>query len=298
MTDHHLPSLTDDDLSAHLDGEAEPGVADRIAADPAAQARLAEVRRARDLVAASDPPPLPADAAERAIGAALDAAGPEAEPVPTPRRSRRSGPPPIAVAAAVLVLLAVGLALVWSGTRNDASETAGGTVSRAEVDAPTESAADSDGAGSGASRSEPAGGAAPTTVASPHGGGADVSGSNGQAFGTPIELLSLGTFESPDALRTAIATGFPETGRKVEGTARTNTDDASIARCSQLLQSIFRLTEPQTRTAVATVAGDRLLVYEFPAPVDTTTTAPTPPATVLTLAVKPKACDVVLAFQR
>src|SRR4051812_6395945 len=73
MTDH-LPPLSDEDLSAALDGEAPPEVVARIAADPGAQARSAALAAVRNAVA-EQPDPLRAAAVDELIVGALAAVG-------------------------------------------------------------------------------------------------------------------------------------------------------------------------------------------------------------------------------
>jgi hypothetical protein len=66
------PPLDDLQLSDALDGDAGPDVAARLAGDPAARARLDQLRAARDLVAAGEVAPLPDATVDRLVAAALD----------------------------------------------------------------------------------------------------------------------------------------------------------------------------------------------------------------------------------
>lgn len=164
MTD--APPPNDDDLvSAHLDGEAPPGLDARLAAEPALEARRAAFAQVADLVAAPATPPeatreaalaaalevydreiAPAAAATAAPvapvappGAATSPAPPTAAAGPgspagatvTDLAARRRGRalPFLAAAAAVVILVAgIGVALRRSTTTDTTASTAAGSV--------------------------------------------------------------------------------------------------------------------------------------------------------------------------
>lgn len=299
------PPLTDDELSAHLDGEAAPDVAERLAADPEAAARLEQLRGAAATLGAAPVTPLAADVVDDLVGRAVAAADRDAAPdaVVAPLRPSRRSFPSVLVAAVVLVLVAAGLGLVWSGTHGgDPTDTAskGATAERqADQAAPEASgggsvsttAAAGSGGDSGGSTASGAASTPPTTAA------ADVDTS---AAG--VELPDLGAFETPEALRSSLATAFPATAP----TGRGATDagplgQTAIDRCAGLLVEVLPVTGDPTHVGFAQVAGQTVLVYEFTAEVDaaaSTTTVPGAAPTTLTTAVRPQACDPLFVFQR
>src|SRR5699024_3193844 len=124
MADSHHPEpdnpFSDEELSSILDGEADAARVERVEADERARIRLEEWRRgtARGRGAAGPRPPGEVDG--RAIGRAAADAAPAGAPISTlarPSRSSPRGPPRPLVAAVVVVLAAIGLGLIWSGTR-------------------------------------------------------------------------------------------------------------------------------------------------------------------------------------
>jgi hypothetical protein len=125
---------TDEDLSAHLDGEA-PEVADHVAACAACHARLDDLRRAAALVAGAPPPRPPAQARDDAIARALDN-----ETAARPRRLAL-----LAAAAAVLVAAGIATPLLLRGDRQRRTSNALSSARAAsgQTGASTESGADS-----------------------------------------------------------------------------------------------------------------------------------------------------------
>jgi hypothetical protein len=176
MTDHHLPDRDPDELdalaSAHLDGATSAEEAAQVAADPALQARVEELRAVRDAVAAVPPvDPVRRDAAIAAALAAF-AEGGAATTSPAPiapvtslaavaARRRRSPSRALRLvgAAAAVVLLAALVPLLGKlgSSDDDRSETAA-----RDVGAPT-----SDASEGGADAPLADGGATSTTAPAP-----------------------------------------------------------------------------------------------------------------------------------
>jgi hypothetical protein len=303
MNDPSLP-LTDDDLSAHLDGEGGPDLAARIADDPVATARLEELRAAAHAVRGATVPPLGADAVDDLLAGALaasdsapDGRSDPAEHVVTPLAGRRRTGPPWLVAAVVLVLMAVGLGLVWSGTRGSSTDdtaSSAGVAERQVDEDTTESAADGDSGGATEGGEATSGGGAahgsdsPTTAAAEPGlDSADEA----------ADLPDLGPFETPEALRTSLADAFPAAAPTSDATITTS----SVDRCAGLLREVLPVEGDPTHVGVAQVGTETVLVYEFTATADpgsTSTTVAGAPATTLTTAVRPAACDPLFVFQR
>lgn len=299
------PPLDDLDLSAILDGEASADVRDRLAQDPAAQARLDQLRSAQAALMAATVAALPTTEVDELVAAALHAAGgqapvvaePEPEPVTTddplvtPLVSRRRKPvPPWLVAAVVVVLVGLGITLVWDG-RDDADdnfafETVGQSIRTEERsgegtagdNAPASEMAEDDISASSpteAGAATPDGDAAATTTAPT----ADRPG-----------LVELGTFEDADALRVTLRDSFPT------ATADTTTFDDTLAaaadRCLAKVDGLFQTFGPPTATGTAVVAGEDVLVYELPYRTDDGRD------TSLVMAVGEQSCIPVLTFQR
>jgi hypothetical protein len=243
MTD--LPDPLDELASAHLDGATTPEEAARIAADPALQARVEELREARDAVRAAAVAPVDAAQRNAAVAAALaafheaDATHPSATaPVTSLAEvAARRRTPGLALrvlgAAAVLVLVAL-LVPLLAGQDDDAAETAdraseelGDSVADAADDgsAPAQPEGDSE--------SEASGGAdAPTTT-----------------FGATSDRLGyLGSFEDIDALAAAVASGE----LALQPTA---SEDASSLPCVEARQAAFDSSRV-VLAAGAAVAGE------------------------------------------
>ncbi|MCU1497609.1 MAG: hypothetical protein JWM47_1562 [Acidimicrobiales bacterium] len=305
MTDPRQP-LTDEDLSALLDGASADGVAERVEADPRARARLDALRAAREAVAGATVAGLDRSAVDQLIGRALavadePTAGPDAGTggvVAPLRPSRRhpGGVPPLLVAAAVVLLVGVGLVLVWSGR--------GGTPDRDAASRATEITATADGADSGAKSSTAGAGDAkgapatptqqelspyspPTTAATDA-----TAGSNGYAAG----LVELGRFETPEDLRGALKAGFPTAARSTDLWAERGDADlteASVDRCDALVRALFEIEGQARQRGVATVDGATALVYTYAYTLDEE-----PDVTTLTAAADTKSCNVLVSFVR
>lgn len=296
MNDAPSP-LTDDDLSAHLDGEGGPDVADRLAADPAAADRLSELRAAADAVRAVPVVPLEAHVVDalvtRALAAppsAADGPGAAGDPAGRPLAGRRRANPQWLVAAVVLVLVSAGLALVWSGTHGGAADDTASSAGLTErqADGPASDATES----AGSATAGTGGGDAATD-------GDGTAGSTGQAANLP----DLGSFETSDALRSSLATAFPADA--AAGTATSDgapVTEAAVDRCVGLLREVLPVEGDPTHTGFARVGAETVLVYEFTATPDhgstTTSTIAGQALTTLTTAVRTDACDPLFVFQR
>ena len=302
MTDS-TPRL-DDDLSAYLDNEAAPHVAAMIEADAAAKARLAELQSVRDAVGNTAVTPLDDDVVDRLVATALDSASDQADSSPADgqhptatiaslggQRTTRRQPPPWLVAAAVVAFMAIGLGLVWSGTRETPQarfEAVGASINNSgESPSALSSAADSATPPGGVDK-----GVMPSTTM-----GAASSTTSGPAGGTAANplpddvLIDLGTFPTTDALRLALKVSFP-TSPTLTPAASASFDSTTGHRCSDQAKALFTLdTEPSARGA-ATVAGERVVVFEFAYTTDEGR------ATTLVVATTPDACQPVLTFQR
>ena len=288
MTTDPTP-LSDDELSAALDGEASDEVLAAIDASPDARARQAELGAAAARVAAATVPPLDADAVDAMITAALD------EPVApsAPSGRRRTGPPVWAVAAGLLLLVATGLALVWSGRQEDqvAFKTVGASI-----------AADEDAGGSTAESSASDQPTAGEMVLPDHGGTASGAGDGASPSTTTTPetsaaqapLVFLGEFGSGDELRTALAASFSPSPLASTGDAPVDTPpDAAVDRCQQQLEVTLELEGGPTARGYAVVDGEDVLVYEF----DRASFADGTP-TQLIAAVGVDACQQVVFFER
>jgi negative regulator of sigma E activity len=242
MTD--LPDPLDELASAHLDGATTPEEAARIAADPALQARVEELRVARDALRAAAVAPVDAARRNAAVAAAL-AAFHEADtshpPASAPVTSlaevaTRRRTPGLALrvlgAAAVLVLVAL-LVPLLAGQDDDAAETA---------DRASEELQDSvaDAADDGSAPAQPEG-----DTGSEAAGGADAPTTT---FGAASDRLGyLGSFDDIDALAAAVAGGDLHL-------APTSADYASALPCVEARQTAFDSTV--VFAAGATVAGE------------------------------------------
>ncbi len=278
MTDQPTP-LTDEELSAALDDQADASVAARVAASPEAHARSAELAAAAALVANAAVPELPATAVDTLINGALDVPLAPA----APRRESR-GPRPWLVAAAVAALAAVGLGLVLSG--RGASE---------------DHASRSSGAGNDVAESTTAGDgeldAAPEAFDTASESGSIAGSDTPSTLATVgvLPVVDLGAFADGDALREALATSFPtEAARNTTGSSsRAMPADAAVTRCGDQLKVTLELESDPLNAGYATVADSPVLVYEFAAP----SFADGSPTT-LVAAVGEAACDQVVLFER
>jgi len=299
--------LTDDDLSAYLDGEVTDDLAARIEADADAQDRLAQLRGAAVSLSAQPVAPLapsvvddlianalaaantapPPDGSDESDAGSSDATDPH--PLAPPQPIRR-GAPRWLVAAAIVVLMGIGLGFVWSGTHSDTTKPSDLATS-AERAKPTESksAADSDAAAGGD--------ASASAAVPPHGGAGSTNSASSPSVTAKTPVIDLGAFATGDALRTALATSFPAQPVAPKPAVTV----AALDRCAGLLQQVLPIAGAPTHVGVAAVAGKTVAVYEFVGAPDAATTKSSttvPVATTLTVAVHPSACDQVIAFQR
>lgn len=302
-----LTPLTDDDLSAHLDGEGGPDVAARLAADPGARSRLEQLRTAAAAVREAPVPPLEPSLVDQLVTRALEAPASEGDHPPAPGDAvvaplgtRRRADPQWLVAAVVLVLVAAGLALVWSGTRGggaDDTATSAATAERQVDEAAPESAVDGAGSAAGgdtAADADSGGSASSPTTLGPEAG-------LGYA-GDGVALPDLGTFETSELLRSSLAAAFPADAATATATSSGQPiTEVTVERCAGLLQEVLPVDGDPTHTGVARIGQETVLVYEFTASADpdaSTTTVAGAPATTLTTAVRPAACDPLFVFQR
>lgn len=285
MTDPNTP-LSDDDLSAAIDGQAGPDVVERLRTDPAAQARYRSLDAARSLVADDPIDPLDPAVVEQLVGQALaaaDAPGAATEagdatvtPFVAPSRSagRRRGLPTWSVAAVVTLLVAIGLGLVWSGQRSDdGSSTA---ILAGAGDSSTEAMDDATTATAAAIETE-----TPEDPSASGGTGADVS------------LVDLGEFATEVELRSSLRDGVPAEGDTVAEDVAP--EPVEVQRCETQLATLLQgegIGLDADRQAFAVVEGDPKLVYEF------ALTRPTDEATALISVVDPTTCDPLITFFR
>ena len=285
------PPVSDEDLSAAVDGLAAPDVVERIAADPSTVGRQRAMTAAATAVGSSVTP-LPGATVDHLIANAL-AAGPGstgddqaaapgpllAPHGPTPSRRRRL-PPTWLVAAVITLVVAVGLTLVWSGIRDgDAGQTTT-AASRADTEA---GAAGRD--GGSAERSGGDTGANATVAGSP-------SGSGG---GAVEQVVDLGRFASAEDLRSTLAAGFP--GQQPRRPADPAPPAARLDRCAQQVRVTLNGTqEPPPlgprpdRQGYARIGDRQVLVYEF------VTTSFQAGKSAVVAAVGVDACDPVVTF--
>lgn len=279
MTDDRTP-LTDEELSAAIDGEADADVDARIEADPRARARRDELAAAAERVAELPTPALAAVDADRIIAAALDAPAAPAAPA-------RSRPTTTwLVAAAVILLVGVGLTLVFAGRAGEDDVASTGAAESFDT---VGNEVDDAGAPS----------AAPEPESAEHLSGADVA-ADGQASTTTgpaaeetAAVVELGDFASGADLREALATSFAEAARSSSADATDRPAPTSIDRCAEQLQVTLELADGAQQVGIATVDGDPVLVYEF-----ATTATDDGSPTTLVAAVGVDACDPIELFER
>jgi hypothetical protein len=244
MTD---PLDLDDLASAHLDGATTPNEAARVAADPALQARVEELRAVRDAV--RDVPPVdPAmrdDAIARALSTLDDDDAPVAGMTPVTELTPRRGLSPRAVravsAAAVILLLALLVPLLASVQDQDDDEAASSDSASEAVEEGGETAAD------GGTALEPEAAA-----------GDDATGGTSAPGAVPAML---GTYDDLDDLVKALATGDLDERAAQE---TTSFSDDGAPRCSPPRAG-------GTMVAIAIVGGDAVEVYVRTAPEGTRT---------------------------
>lgn len=227
---HAASPLTDEDLCAVLDGEAPDDLVERVRSDPRAQHRLDELRTASLHLRGAMPLPLDPDTVDDLIARAV-AEAPVASPpsVATTLPARRSGGAPRwLVAAVVIALAAVGLGLVWSGTR----PTGRGPVASAPDDALDDSA--------DAERRSIVDQLAP--------------------------LAELGSHPDIAALRSSLRTGLRSAAGLDRAPTEGAPGRDGVARCAIQVAELLESENPSPTPAesgVATVDGQIVLVYEF-----------------------------------
>ena len=310
------PPLDDLQLSDALDGDAGPDVTARLAADPAARARLDQLRAARDLVAAGEGAPLPGATVDRLVAAALDSLdatdatdtdpvatgqgddgdsdsdgqgegdseGDGTHPIVAPGPSRRTGSvPPWLVAAVVLLLLGIGLTLVYTGRDADtdvAFDTVGSSI--ADGSAATDAGRSTDEETAALESGDAAAGTAEDASSTT---GAPLAGT----ASAPV-LVPLGSFPDPDALRVHLRDGFPEAAP--DAAPATETDVDAAFRCLGKIDGMFNTGSEPAHVGLATVANEPTVVYELPYRTDDGRD------TTLVVAVGELTCIPSLSFQR
>lgn len=279
------PPLTDEDLSAVLDGEADPDVAARAQVEPAARARLDELHTVRRALQRA---PLPA-LDHITIDGLIDRALEETEqPVVAPPITRRgyATTPRWLVAAAVIALVAVGLGLVWSGRDrgNDVTTTASGQLSTGDKSA----------AGSGADGNTQGQRSPERSSSSPGGSQADATAADSTArseLSPQSSVIDLGEYGTLSDLRAALKTSFPTDSPSSNGVEPPS--QATVERCAALMTQVFQLPNPATHVGRARVEARDVLVYEFDAP----SVRDGAPTTFITVN-EPQSCDAQLSFER
>jgi hypothetical protein len=231
MTDPHD---LDDLASAHLDGATSPEEAARVAADPSVQARVEELRAAREAV--SELPPIDPERRDAAIAAALAAFEDDARAASalrgtavTPLAPRRTVSAParrLLGAAAVIALLALVVPMLLSSTGDDdeamSFDSTGDAISGAGTDGGAEAAGDS---------------ASTTTALSP-----------------TDTALRLGSYDDLDQLADAVAAGALD-GRGGALFGPTEEDGGSELRaCAPVVADVDAVT------ATAEVAGEPVVL--------------------------------------
>lgn len=302
------PPLTDEDLSAVIDGEADAPLVARVDADPAAQQRLQAMRAAAEALRATPVPGLDPSTIDSLIGRAIsegaqpeptasnDAGSATVTPLAPPRSASGTGPRWLA-AAAIVVLVAVGLALVWTGTRGSEEDTAAVTSTEASADQGAGRAGEGsgpadpdDGVATEDSASEDSAGEAPQPGDTPEAVPPGPVGSDPFTPGDPGGVPSLGSFDTITDLREALRDDFPSGAPSSTDIAQ---DQALVDRCDLLMQEVFSLPADARAVGVAEVDGEDLLVYEYDAPSQRDGS----PTTFVT-ANEPDSCDALLSFER
>lgn len=303
-----LPPLSDEDLSAALDGMAGPDVEARIQADPSALARLGALRAASEAI--GDAPTVGPEAFDaliiRAIEVGTDPAAdartedatvvtppttPDGVVTPlAPRRRVSAGAQRWLVAAAVVALVAIGLGLVYSGTRDNRTQTAATGIQqdRNAASGETDATASRDDGkeSSGAEANDHAFDAAPGQS-----GAEAVPELEADAM-EPADLHQLGSFEDVSSLRTMLRAGFPQDAPTVEGDRPNN---AAVTRCNDFIQTVLgdvSLSPDPDEVGQATVDGDEYLIYEF------SVTDNADVGSKLITAAEPQSCDLLFTFVR
>ncbi len=291
-TDDAMNDTTDSldlDLSLSLDGVASPEIEARLQSDHATLARREQMRRAIELIA-SPPSPLDDQAVNSTISAALDGArrNVSADPgvvsmLPSPGSTGSRRIPPWLVAAAVLILMGVGLTLVYTGRETSTDVAFQQVGSSLEPDTALTESADADNT---AEREAAAAGAAAPDAADAVSTTSAVSSAGGTSVPT---LVPLGSFESADQLREHLRSGFPEAPPDVTNAEH---DLDAAFRCLGKIDTMFGTGSEPVHVGLATIAGDRTVVYELPYK------ATDGRQTTLVVAVGELSCIPALSFQR
>ncbi|MCB0986185.1 MAG: hypothetical protein H6519_02165 [Microthrixaceae bacterium] len=292
------PSLDDEALSEILDGTATDELRGRVDADPSALRRLDALRSARDLTATPVTPLDPIDMASLVQLALASDEGEDGLPLQhgeglsSPRvvpikGGTGAGVPGWLVAAVVVVLVGIGLSLVYSGRDDGADFATVGSQLTAEGsgDAATglqSSARDS--AAEPAPEAETSAGAG-VAAESP----ALTTTAPGPAEGAAPTLVELGEFDDADALRIHLKDAFPEAG---SDQAASEVDLDSAFRCLGKVDGMFNTGSDPLHVGLATIAGERSVVYELPYRADDGRD------TTLVVAVGERTCIPTLSFQR
>lgn len=277
MTDPHAP-LSDEDLSAALDGQADASVLERLGTDPQAQERYRSLESARSFLAAQAVAPLAPDLVDTLVERAIREGGADAAPaavgnvtpLTAPPRSarRRTGPPMWSVAAVVAALVAVGVGLVWSG-RDDGNGGDQAATPTTELDATD--------LGDRSAAEQPEG-PAPTFRAEP---------------GIPAIVIDLGRFDTKEALREALREdGVSSSGTPVESDLAPTTEQ--VQRCGTQVATLMDgegISDTYGK-AYAQVADEAYLVYEFELD------EATDDGTHLISVVDPVSCNPLITFYR
>ena len=289
MTDPHEP-CDDELLSADLDGAADSAERARIVGDPQARARQDQLRAAAALVGQSVEP-LPGPTVDTLIARALDAAGSADDVGPIPLRPptgrRRRLPPPWSVAATILILVVVGLSLVWRGRAAPHATTAARTAR-----APASAAAS--GAPSAAPSSSAAGSSASTAPQS----------LDRQSLSATGATTDLGSFSNDVALRTALRNGLPRPAGASAAGAPPAIAPTAVSRCATVIENTGLPVAQRLQVAVARVAGQPLIVFEYRASAAATPTTGAPPpgssgvVRTLIAVVDPATCKPRVLFVR
>lgn len=323
------PPLTDEELSAVLDGEAGPDVVARVRSDPSARARIDAFATAGRVLRDAPVTPLDATTVDRLVARSIEEVGHQqprdgdgdgdgedhddaaVNPLaPGSRWANRA--PQWLVAAAVVALVAMGLGLIWSGQQggddqvattgtDTVTETspedqagddgAGGDDGAAPGDAPAQGdgEAQADAPDSDADMGEDA--AEPGAAPEPDGEAPPTTAGVGGATGA--EIADLGEFDSPDALRELLRTEFPDDLPLTSGSVPESPTVGAVERCRNQLQQVFGIEILPTDTGFAVVGDQPVLVYEFDAP-----SFDDGSPTTLVAGVGPDACQSVLTFER
>lgn len=252
MTDPHLD---DEQLSLLLDGVDVDGRAHVDAGECARCAdRLAALRGARDLVADSSVPPLPADVLDRLVATALDAPA-VADVVPlsaAPSRRRLLAPPPAwLLGAAAGIAALVGVAGLLQATDMGSGDDAGSLANMTAADESSgeeggEADASKEFSGSGT------GGAAPGAAAA------------SAPFDPEVVTLDLADQDDPAALAAALGNVTTITGSPTAAfSARESAADASAESEDSLTRAAPPATTGPVDRAQCRAAADSIGAGRF-----------------------------------